>query len=361
LKRDKEANPMAQHPIVSATRKGTCPGSTSLPRLTRRSCPSRAAVVAFVAVFWSFAVSGQPVDVDVFQGVIDGQVAVGFWPPCEGAVPAPCNPAGITVHLAAGTDWTDELVHPAGKWLLLPKGVFRYWLEAPGLVSAPPSYMAFGPASGSRGLAIVSRPLTPTGQVVLAPEHAETPGLVVQLLEVTTGFQRWVTGEGLHRPVQLPAGEAVALLGDFARRRMTAVSRPREVSPGGLTVVDPTPPEPPNSDLVALVTNTSAPFDPESEIHISFTPSEGAPIPPDVTVVGHTTLLAIWYGRRERRGSVVVAPAGLTRAEADVTLPPGRMESVVLSVRALPSLEVVLSLPEGFPREDLRLELLAGE
>jgi len=253
-------------------------------------------------------------------------------------------------------DPVRELRLGPGRWVLLPSGFLRFWLEGEGTMS-PADYLAFERVPAQRGMTIVTRPLGPAGRVMVHPRHVGT-GVAVQLLSLATGLERWVAGDRLAEPVQMPAGEAVALLREGQQRRCVAVSRPVRVRPGQTVTLDPLPPPPPGTDLVLRLEKFGKPFLTDRPGEFAFLDGAGELRPPAALVVDSATLLAIWYDLPGRRGTLVASPTGFTSATAEVTLAAGAVEEVNLQVRPLPRLEVGLEVPPEWAEGELQLEVL---
>lgn len=77
------------------------------------------------------------------------------------------------MHVAPLADPVRELRLGPGRWVLLPSGFLRFWLEGEGTMS-PADDLAFERVPAQRGMTIVSRPLGPAGRAMVHPRHVGT-------------------------------------------------------------------------------------------------------------------------------------------------------------------------------------------
>jgi hypothetical protein len=311
---------------------------------------------------------GRPPTIDVTQGQIDGQAAVSFWAVRGFDGETPLAVEGCSAHLQReepGADELAETVIDCGVWTVPPAGRYRYWIEAPGLVSPAMNVFRFKPAPfRGKGTAAV-RPVVPAGRVAVAKGspwagRLRARELWLRLLAVDSHNQggsplpeltRTVTGDATLAGVPMPVGGVVAGIWDPRAGEYVALARPIEVAASGLTVVDPRPPEA-ASDLLAVIelARPATTFDEAAvELGAVASPDLGGPArPPDLTVASVYRVFAVWYGVPERRVSLAAESPGGFLPTTEIPLRAGRVESYRGALRHKPGLTVHLEVPGGF-------------
>lgn len=331
------------------------------------SAVSRRLVLLILAAVCALpAAGGDAPRIDVTKGEVGGRSAVSFWASQGFGGEVPLPPEGCTAHLLREEPGADEVavrVIPCGSWTVPDAGRYRYWIEAPGLISPAMNVFRFTPRPFTgKGTAAV-RPVVVAGAVALAAEspwaaRVAAGELHLRLLAVESHNQgeiplpemvRSVAGAPARVGVQMPVGPLLAGIWDPRRREYLALSRPMQVKPTGVTVVDPRSPRA-ASDLLAVVelARPAASFD-ELKLAILAMTGEAAPRrPPNLIVPSVFRVFAVWYGLAERRVSISAdSPEGYL-APVEVLLRAGKVETIRATLAVKPRLEVRVEVPEGF-------------
>lgn len=338
--------------------------SEQRPRTAFRGSLLAAAVVAAGAV--SVPARELP-DLDPEQGEILGKAAIAFVA-LDKSGERPLSQEGLEVHLSPLASPTEELTFPCGEWILPPAGEYRFWIEGEGRIS--PSHGIFGysaPPFEGRG-SISARPTMLAGTVALGAETSLSEDEELRLLHVDSHNQgespqpemsRRVRGSRISEGVLMPSGPVVA--GVFSRTAdgYRTIARPVEVVPG--RTVRPQMGAPADgSDVIAIldrpkVATTFEEYDTDPFLALADA-SERAP---DVLIPTAERLFAIWYGVVGRVATLRVRSPSLHLPPREIPLRVGKVETYRGALAPLPSLEVTVTLPEGFPlADDAAVEVL---
>lgn len=308
-----------------------------------------------------------PVEVDLTKGVIDGRVAVSFWPVKGYHGQTLEDPSVFEVHLVPADNLDAELSHPAGKWIQPAPGRYKYWLEGPDSISPFSSVMNYagGPFKG-KGLASVT-PVVPAGVVAVPPELELPEHVVLRLLHLDSHnrgdfpqreMSRRATGEVARQGVRMPTGRTLAALFDNTDQEYLGVSRPLEVSRGEILTVHPQPPEAGTDLIVRLERPTVLNDLAEYDVELKLIGLEDGAREPDVIVPTATRLYAVWYGIRVGYATLEASSATVFLNPQDIVMRPGKVEHYHGELQSLPNLDVHIELPPELPLIDGTLEIL---
>lgn len=271
---------------------------------------------------------------DASQAQINGRTAIGLWASRDGRL---LGPQGYTAHFVDDRRLEEQLVFPAGHWLLPRAGTYKIWIEGNGFISPTFSLLRYsaGPFRG-RGFASVNE-VVEAGQVKLPPGLELRPNESVRVLQigprasegVDRGFMRAITAGG-DRSVLMPSGRAVALLYDTTAGEYLAASPPFEV-PAQASVVIPSLKSPENGVVFAVVRRHA----PGEGNEISVTLTEAAPTgsrPPDALEITWEWIYALWYNVGGSRTEIEALSAAGVLPPRDVGLEPGRVTTFRVSM-----------------------------
>lgn len=115
-----------------------------------------------------------PMTVDPSQGVIDGDMAIGFWP-CQGEPECIVfDPTGFQVVLIPVADPDHRLIQPCGEWFFPPDGLYNGLVEGPSRISPDPIRMGFRRAKAVSGHGMATAvPVVAAGMISLEVPLAE--------------------------------------------------------------------------------------------------------------------------------------------------------------------------------------------
>lgn len=324
----------------------------------------RRALGCCLTVLFSTALSAAEPRVDPSEGVIDGKVAVSFWPGNASET------SGCTAHLVPDGNHDEEIVYPCGQWLRPQPGKYKYWLEAVDKIS--PSSSVFTYAGGvfqGRGM-VVRKSVEAGGRVALAPENDPPPSAVLRLLHLDSHHRdlavgrelsRRVASDNAHAGVLMPEGEIVAALYDNASREYLGVTRPVTVNGREVTLVDPRLPSG-GTDLIVKLERPAFVENPRhDDVELRVEGVEGGPRAPQVVIPTPDRIYALWYGLRGNYARLTVSSPTVFMEPEDVPLRPGRVESHAGVLRLLPGLDVTLDFPEELEPEKLTLTVVTDD
>lgn len=269
---------------------------------------------------------------DAAQAQVGGRTAIGLWASRGGRV---LDPQGYTAHFVDDSRLEEELVLPAGHWLVPPRGTYKIWIEGNGFISPTFALLRYsgGPFRG-RGFASTNE-VVEAGQVRLAPDLRLRPGESVRVLRigprfaegVDRGFMRAITADG-ERAVLMPSGRAVALLFDRGKEQYIAASAPFGVPTNGSVVVPALRP-PRDSVVFAVLRRHESSQTAEEGLSVTLTGTgDAGGRPADVLIETWEWIYALWYGITDARVKIHVASAtGVLPAE-EVDLPSGQVTTV---------------------------------
>jgi len=329
---------------------------------------TRGGLLALAMVFLVAAqVAAAPVEIDLTEGVIDGRIAVSFWPVKGYHGQMLEDPSGFEVHLVPAENLDEESTQPAGKWIQPSPGRYKYWLEGPDSISPFSSVMSYvgGPFKGA-GLASAT-PVVPAGIVALPPELELPEHVMLRLLHLDSHnrgefpqpeMSRRASGEVALRGVRMPAGRILAALFDNRDQEYLAVSRPLEVSLGEILRVHPQPPEA-GTDLIVRLERPKILNDlTDYDVKLKLTGIEDGAREPDVVVPTPTRLYAVWYGIRAGYANLEASSPTVFLKPQEIVMRPGKVERYGGELQPLPNLDVHIELPPELPLEAATLEIL---
>lgn len=268
--------------------------------------------------------------------------------------------ARFAVHLVPESRKDEEILRPAGEEVSL-EGLeerYRVWLEAPGFISPRQWILVDAPEVAAEGPSKTVRiPVTRAGLVRLS--SLPQPGVSLRILHLESGFARRVRGEKLGASVQVPPGMLVGALYHDVRNQYLAVSKPVQLRPGSTAILTPKAPDPPFSDLMAvLVPRERLPNLAETKVVLR-TP-DGSALTPAACGGDDSAFYCFWYGLKARWGVVEVSNNQAFAPKTDVALPVGQLVVVEIPSTVPPSLRVVLRLPPELDQER-KIEVLVGD
>ncbi len=308
----------------------------------------------------------ESIQLDATKGVINGRVAVSFWPSGDSRGDKLIDPLGFEVHLVPESDLGQELTYPCGTWLQPPAGKYRFWLEGNGWVSPSSSIMTWlGGTFQGKGGVVINRVL-PGGLVGLAEGCAGGSQVVLRILHLDSHRK----GPVLHREmsrrvpaglakqgVLMPEGPVVAALFDNEAGEYLALARPVAVARERSSELSCAPPPVPQSALLVVLERPAlVAADPEDDLVV-----EGfqGSIRPDVLVPTAERVYGIWYELPEKHVTLTTRSVRSFLEPQDIVLRPGKVESYRGNLRPLPKLDVELELPARWSEEELTLEVQA--
>ncbi|MCP4592798.1 MAG: hypothetical protein GY842_18850, partial [bacterium] len=270
--------------------------------MTRNRC--LLILVATLALF-AAPLRPQPIKIDVSKGVIDGRVAVSFWPTAGLESRELRDPTGFEVHLVPVDDQDQEYAYPCGTWFQPPRDRYRLWLEADGWMSPDSTILIY---AGSRfegaGMAGVS-PVVPAGTVRLSEDLDLGSNHSLRLLHVDSHnigprplreISRRAGADAARRGVRMPEGRVLVMLFDNEAGEYLALSRPVQVTRNAVTTAKPEPPTAGSDLLVALDRPALARDKAEYDVELVVGGPELPDTPPAVVVRTTERLYAVWYG-----------------------------------------------------------------
>jgi|GEM_PF-2666311 len=268
-------------------------------------------------------------------GNIDGKPAILIWPFDVSHMEALDLPEGCQITIEPhDTAEFKYLTFPCGKWFVPPIGRYDLWLDSPTLVSEHTMVFAFGGGKfqgfGSRSLHAV----VPGGNIRFAgakiPAGSES-FRVLSLRDAWIPYERVLAPKQAWNGVNVPAGRVLA--GFFsAAGDAVALSRPVPVTIAGRAVF--TLSKPAVGGDILLVINKVGPSEMSPRAGLQVVARSGEmSFPPDVLLDSRDDLVAVWYGRAERRIQISAPP--LMPEERTVLITPGQVTTLRESVETL--------------------------
>ncbi len=317
-----------------------------------------------VGLLSSAAVPEDSIQIDAGKGVIDGRLAISFWPAEDSRGDDLIDPLGFEVHLVPESDLGEELTYPCGTWLQPPSAKYRFWLEGNGSISPSSSVMVWsGGAFQGKGGVVVNR-VVPGGLVGLPEVRAVGSQVVLRLLHLDSHrkgpvlhreMSRRVPAGMAHQGVLMPEGPVVAALFDNDTGEYLALSRPVTLSRDRFSEARCVPPPAPKSALLVVLERPEiVAAAPEDELVVE---GDQGPRPPDVLVPTAERVYGIWYELPEKHVRLKASSVESFLAAQAIVLRPGKVESYRGNLRPLPDLEVKLELPAQWSEEELTLEV----
>jgi len=276
------------------------------------------------------------------EGVIDGKVAIGFWPVVSDEDRRPADPTGFEVHLVPVQNLDEELIYKAGAWFQPPMGTYRHWMERDGLMTPSPGVVHYEavPAEGDRGFAMLA-PVVPAGKVRLSTDITELPkNGSFRLLLLETSFQgklaplemtRRASMEAAKAGVRMRTGAVLAGIWDNQAGEYVALAV-AEVLPNKTIEVRPTPPPPHRG--AAVVTLKRPPWKmgtpptlvAEDDVAVYLTTPDGEKIAADALGRSLARIYAVWLSLPTGPARLTVeAPEARLAKTVDLPLQPGRV------------------------------------
>lgn len=264
------------------------------------------------------------------QGLIDGHPALAMWPALQEDPRSPSDPTGFTVHLVPYRDRQNELIRPAGKWFLLDDPSFdfyRWYLEAPGMISTTQSTVAWALMNGGNGQRILSH-VVPAGLVVLDPNIPIGPRQSIRLYALGSRFFRPVRLSDWSTPIQMPPGPVLGLLHDDERSEWVALARAVEAHPKAPGIVTLRSPTAESADLLVLVDVRGVALDEAGKKITGVLTIAGTPRPADLLAHDPTCIYAAWWNVQAKEGIFRVGVSGLMPFEREVEFSRGHLHVV---------------------------------
>jgi hypothetical protein len=325
----------------------------------------RALAATFVL---SAILAAEPISLpDSATGVIDGRIAVMFWPTSStsgGKLGALLPTSDCRVMLAPWTDFAAEHAYDCGVWFQPAEGRYQAWLEKGDERISPTAATinyARAPFEG-RGQLIVM-PLEAGGRVALAPDVALPPGAEVSLMNfdsccrVALGvpFTRRVSDlRALYSGVMMPSGHVFAGMFDRRTRDAIAIARPVMVE-GGKTVV--TAPRAPAAGRSDVFVSLGRPIRKSREVDVVQLTLDNKK--PEILFDGDDRIYAAWFDVKSDAARFAVASKTLRLQERILTLLPGRVTTVREELQKLPAVRVSLLAPaEAFGDEPVYVDAM---
>ncbi len=310
------------------------------------------------------------IEIDAAKGVIEGRVAVAFWPGSEhpnGEIRS-IDPAGFQGRLVPQDSPDHELSYPCGTWFQPPPDKYKFWLEGNGMISPFSSIMIYGGGKfRGKGLASITT-VVPAGTVRLCPELDLPEGVALRLLHLDSHsrgpflkreMSRRVHGHAAKQGVLMPAGRVVAVLFDNAAKEYVAISRPEEVFIGETSNVCPKPPGEGTDLLVILTRQTDVRKPDDDDVRLMITGLEKGVKWADVVVPTSDRVYAFWYGLQGGKyGTLGVTSDTIFLNSQDIVLRQRRVESYRDVLRPLPTIGVHLSVPYELMATPMDIEVL---
>lgn len=307
---------------------------------------------------------------DPKSGVINGKVAVMFWP----ADPARSSDVPIGELLSADDchvvlePWTNlaaELTQPCGIWFQPPEGRYRVWLEkGESLTSTTGSLNYVASPFGGHGQGVVMA-VVPGGRVALAPDVTIPPNAELRLINfdsccIGTGFvhpfdrRALPTASTLRSGLLVPAGRVFAGIFDRTTNEALAIGKLVDVAAGKSVMVAPQPPAIGADVFVSLMRPDVRKTRDVDTIRLTL---DG--VPPQTLFDGSDRVYAAWYGVQKSVAQLVVESKTLRFPSRELKLTSGRVTTLRDELHRLPSVAVSLLAPHGAlakyePRVDVR-------
>jgi hypothetical protein len=284
------------------------------------------------------------------SGVIDGKVALMFWPTDVDVTPL--DPAGCNVHLVALERRDEELLFDCGVWFQPAPGKYKAWLETEDhRISAVPNMVFYSgekfEGRGMRALATV----VPAGQIALREPAGKDLSLrLIQLQPASATkvlrriFDRRVRANAV-TPVLMPAGQVLAGVFDDRTGDARALTRPLTVQQGRLTYAAPALPAAGTDVLAVLQRPRLRTADAKFDVALTLRTGDSERRP-DVYTDGADQLVAVWYGVPGETATLSARSEALHLEPATV-----RFKDRVATVRAAlvnqPSAAISVTAPAG--------------
>lgn len=257
-------------------------------------------------------------------GAVNGNIAVNVVPMLteRNGETRPLPIEDCAVHLVDADEQTTPWIYPCGKWFQPPVGRYLFWLEQRSTVSFQSVLSYAGEPFTGSGL-MLPKTMYPSGYVQLRsgtpiPADATFRLISLERVENYRPYDRRIARKRANEPVRIPVGRMIA--GVFDRYgQALAISRPREVSAGGVTTADPAGPSRNKTDIVAVLSRSGLP----------------GPIPCDIalTLGRHTIQPAVNFQTQER---IIIAWYELTPAIARLNVACGDTQPFTRSLRLKP-------------------------
>ncbi len=309
----------------------------------------------------------QPITIDTSKGVIDGRVAVSFWPSAGLESRELRDPTGFEVHLVPVEDQDQEYAYPCGTWFQPPRGRYRLWMETDGWMSPHPAIFIY---AGSRfegaGMAGVS-PVVPAGTVKLSEDLNLGSNHRLRLLHMDSHnvtplprreISRRADADAARIGVRMPEGPALVMLFDNEAGEYLALSRPVQVTRNTVTTARPEPPTAGSDLLVALDRPSMARDKAEYDVELMVGGPKLPDTPPAVVVRTIERLYAVWYGLGGSYVNLKVSSPTVFLEPQEVVLTSGKVAMYRGKLRRLPAVDVQLDLPSQLITEELALAVL---
>jgi hypothetical protein len=299
-------------------------------------------IVGLASVALSSAVLAQEAFAppDPATGSIDGRTAIGFWVLDRfGPDAVFLDPGGFEVHLIPAADPLTELIQPCGRWLTIPPGRYRAFVQGEGRISPVSVLFSYNtsPFRG-RGL-VVPVPTVEAGSVMVSRDLSLPETAALRLMHLDShhlgqgALQRELSRnaevESARRTgVPMPAGPVLVAAIDKSTGEYLALARPVEVPKAGAVVADLQPPREGQGALVTIVwrSRPGGRLD-EDDLELAWIGAGGSSQVPDVTIRGGSFVYGFWYGLEgsgslrldSREGSVTepieIRPGSVLRQE----------------------------------------------
>jgi len=267
-------------------------------------------IVGLAIIAVSSAVLAQDgfVPPDPATGSIDGRTAVGFWVLDRfGPDAVFLDPDRFEAHLIPAAAPSTELIEPCGRWLTIPPGRYRAFIQGEGRIS-PVSVLFTYSASpfGGRGM-VIPVPTVEAGRVMVSQDLSLPETAALRLMHLDShhlgqgALQRELSrnaevGSARRTGVPMPAGPVLVAAIDNATGEYLALARPVEVPKAGTVVADLQPPREGKGALVTIVwrSRLGGRLD-EDDLELTWIGARGSPQAPDVTIRGGSFVYGFWY------------------------------------------------------------------
>lgn len=271
------------------------------------------------------------------------------------------DPRGFEVRFRSPDDADAEVVHPAGRLIIPPRGWRRVWLEGEWSISPHAILTSLGVG---RGKGWVPMPIVPAGRITVAGE-LRTAGQGADLWALQAGGPQF--GEPPRPMVQrrslsrlgdgllMPAGPTVAAL--RSRGRVAALTRPFVVVAGTAGPAPLEVPEPSSAWMIAYAElSQGPPTDSLSGLEVAVVGS-GEPIPPDLEIDADRGVYSLWYGLEPGEAVLQGGSDVLYMEPRSLDLVGGEIAAFEGTLLERPILDVSLILPSIVREKPFRLEV----
>jgi hypothetical protein len=295
---------------------------------------------------------------DPKDGVINGKVAVMFWPASpphssDRPIGELLSPDNCHVVLEPWTNLAEELTNPCGIWFQPPEGRYRVWLEkGESLTSTTGSLnYAASPFTG-RGQGVVMA-VVPGGRVTLSAEITVPPNAELRLINFDSccsgtnfvhPFDRRAlpTAPTLRSGLLVPVGRVFAGIFDRKTNEALAIAKLVYVAAGKVVSVSPRAPANGADVFVSLMRPDVRKTRDVDTIRLTL---DG--VPPQMLFDGADRVYAAWYSVAGNVAHLAVESKTLRFAPRELKLERGHVVTVRDELRRLPSVAVSLLAPHG--------------